>query len=231
VLGRKMSMGQAWQAALPRLPAILGAIVLGGLCVVSFWVALGVIVTILVLVHVYAGAIIIGILGGIAAFCLTVWFSIMFSLAVPAVVLEGQGPVSALRRSWRLVKRSFWRVLGILLLAGIIVSIAGVLLQLPFTFLEALFGGGGGAFGLTGTRTIPVVIISGVGSIVAGAVTRPISAGVTVLLYLDMRMRKEGLDLALRSAAAGQQMTGDEFETVWRPPAGGQGPAAVAPRW
>jgi hypothetical protein len=44
-------------------------------------------------------------------------------------------------------------------------------------------------------------------------------------------MRKEGLDLALRSVAVGQQMTGDEFETVWRPPAGGQGPAAVAPRW
>ena len=69
------------------------------------------------------------------------------------------------------------------------------------------------------------------------AVTRPISAGVTVLLYLDMRMRKEGLDLALQNAAGGQQMSGNEFETVWRPPAGRQGPAAgpgpapVPPAW
>jgi len=44
-------------------------------------------------------------------------------------------------------------------------------------------------------------------------------------------MRKEGLDLALRGAATGQRMTGDEFETVWRPPAGRPGPAPVPPAW
>jgi hypothetical protein len=44
-------------------------------------------------------------------------------------------------------------------------------------------------------------------------------------------MRKEGLDLALQAAAGGQQMTGDEFETVWRPPAAGQQPAATPPSW
>jgi hypothetical protein len=46
-----------------------------------------------------------------------------------------------------------------------------------------------------------------------------------------MRMRKEGLDLALQAAAGGQQMTGDEFETVWRPPAAGQQPAVTPPSW
>jgi hypothetical protein len=136
-----------------------------------------------------------------------------------------------MRRSWQLVRRSFWRVLGILLLAGIVVAVAGFVLQIPFAVLESLAGGSGGVFGLGGTRSIAAVIIAGVGSIVAGAVTRPISAGVTVLLYLDLRMRKEGLDLALQHAAAGQQMTGDEFETVWQPPASGQGPAAVPPSW
>jgi hypothetical protein len=160
-----------------------------------------------------------------------VWFSIMFSLAVPVVVLERQGPARALARSWQLVRRSFWRVLGILLLAGIVVAVAGFVLQLPFTLLEAVAGGSGGIFGLTASRSVAAVIIAGVGSIVAGAVTRPISAGVTVLLYLDLRMRKEGLDLALQNAAAGQQMTGNELETVWRPPAGRQGPAPVPPAW
>ena len=45
--------------------------------------------------------------------------------------------------------------------------------------------------------TILWVVIGAVGSIVAATCTRPISAGVTVLLYTDMRIRKEGLDLAL----------------------------------
>jgi hypothetical protein len=231
VLGQKVSMGEAWRLALPRLPAILGAIVLAGLCILSLWVAVAVIVTVFVLLHVYGAAIALGILSGIVAFCVTIWFSIMFSLSVPVVVLERQGPVTALARSWRLVKRSFWRVLGILLLAGIVVAVAGFVLQLPFTVLEAIAGGSGGVFGLTASRSVVAVIIGGVGSIVAGAVTRPISAGVTVLLYLDMRMRKEGLDLALRSAATGQEMTGNEFETVWRPPAGTRGPAPVPPAW
>ncbi|HTS99520.1 MAG TPA: hypothetical protein VMI33_23160 [Streptosporangiaceae bacterium] len=66
---------------------------------------------------------------------------------------------------------------------------------------------------------------------VAGTVARPISAGVIALLYLDVRMRKEGLDVALRGAATSEQMTGDEFETTWRPPAHGRGTAATPPAW
>ncbi|HEX4656595.1 MAG TPA: hypothetical protein VH307_04355, partial [Streptosporangiaceae bacterium] len=195
VLGRKLSMGEAWQIALPRLPAILGAVVLTALCAMAPWAAVAVLVVILALAHVTPAAIVVGALGGIASICLTIWFSVMLSLATPAVVLERQGPARALARSWRLVRRSFWRVLGILLLAAIIVAFAGFVLQVPFAIVEALAGGAGGIFGLTATHSLAAVIIGAVGSIVAGAVTRPISAGVTVLLYLDMRMRKEGLDL------------------------------------
>jgi len=71
------------------------------------------------------------------------------------------------------------------------------------------------------------VVLGAIGSILAGTVTRPISAGVSVLLYLDMRMRKEGLDLVLRNAAQNQGATGDELATVWRPQAPGQ--QGVAP--
>jgi Membrane domain of glycerophosphoryl diester phosphodiesterase len=231
VLGRKVSMGEAWRIALPRLPAILGAVVLTGLCIIGPWAVVAAGVVIMAVAHITAGAVAVGVIGGIAAICVTIWFSVMLSLATPAVVLERQNPASALGRSWRLVRRSFWRVLGILLLTAIIVGFAGFVLQVPFTILETLAGGSGGIFGLTGTRTIAAVIIGAVGSIVAGAVTRPISAGVTVLLYLDMRMRKEGLDLALQSAAGGQPLTGDEFETVWRPPAAGQQPDAFPRSW
>jgi hypothetical protein len=229
VLGHKVSMGEAWRIALPRLPAILGAVVLTALCIIGPWVVVAVLVVVLALAHINAAAIAVGVLGGIAAICLTIWFSIMLRLATPAVVLERQGPARALARSWQLVRRSFWRVLGIMLLAAIVVGFASFVLQVPFTIVEAIAGGSGGIFGLAGHRAVAAVIIGAVGSVVAGAVTRPISAGVTVLLYLDMRMRKEGLDLALQAAAGGQQMTGDEFETVWRPPAAGQQPAVTPP--
>jgi hypothetical protein len=164
------------------------------------------------------------VLLGLVALVLTIWFSTMLSLVTPVVVLENQGPARALARSWRLVNRSFWRVFGITLLAGIIVAIAGGILQLPFSVLGAVSGSGIGG-------TIIIVI----GTIAAGTVTRPITAGVTVLLYVDMRMRKEGLDLALRTASGtGQPGTGqpgggplgDDFATVWRPPSASPAPGA-----
>jgi hypothetical protein len=53
-----------------------------------------------------------------------------------------------------------------------------------------------------------------------------------VLLYLDMRMRKEGLDLILRDAAQNQAMTGDEFTALWRAPSPGPGaPPAPPSSW
>jgi hypothetical protein len=78
------------------------------------------------------------------------------------------------------------------------------------------------------------LLIGAVGGIVAGAITQPISAGVTVLLYVDLRMRREGLDLALQTATSDGQAPADDFATVWRPagpegPAGAAGSAAAAP--
>jgi len=74
-----------------------------------------------------------------------------------------------------------------------------------------------------------------VGGVVAGAVARPISAGVAVLLYVDLRMRREGLDLVLQTAASsGAAPTGDEFASLWRPgaqaaqPGQGAGPGQAA---
>ena len=139
----------------------------------------------------------VGLPGVPAAVVLGIWFSTMLSLVTPVVVLEEAGARRALARSWRLVRRSFWRIFGILLLAGLIVVIAGAILQLPFTFIGSLVSSGGGFSAGT--------IIAVVGAIAAGTVTRPITAGVTVLLYVDLRMRKEGLDLALRTAAGSGQ--------------------------
>jgi hypothetical protein len=49
-----------------------------------------------------------------------------------------------------------------------------------------------------------------------------------VLLYADLRMRREGLDLMLRDAAQNQALTGDEFSAVWQPPTAQQ---ARPPAW
>lgn len=219
--GQQISAGDAWRAAAPRLPSVLLATLLVLLAGLGPLLALGVIL----LIGAAAGAppavyAVIGVPGLLVAVVLSIWFSTMFSLVTPVVVLERERPAAALARSWRLVRRRFWRVFGILLLATIIVAVASAILQIPFTFVSAVFGGAAGFSAGT--------VIAVIGTIAAGTVTRPISAAVTVLLYVDMRMRKEGLDLALRTAAGGGPLGDSDFAAAWQPPRAGQ-PAGAAP--
>jgi hypothetical protein len=231
ILGRTVSIGEAWQVTAPRLPAVLGSTLLGGIIVALLWVPYIGIIVLLAIAHATAIAVILGVLGFLTMLCVTLAAWVMFSLAPAAVVLERQGPWQGLMRSWQLVRSSFWRVLGILLLTVIIIFFASLVLNIPFLIIEAVLGGGGvfGTAALTGS--VASIVIAGIGGVVVGAITRPIMAGVSVLLYLDMRMRREGLDLVLRNAAQNQQLTGDEFATLWRPPAAGQGPAASPAAW
>jgi hypothetical protein len=234
VAGQQISAGDAWRITGPRLPSVLLATLLVLLAGLGPVLIVGVITGIALLAGapaaVYGGIVLLGL----AALVLTIWLSTMLSLVTPVVVLEDERPVRALARSWRLVRGSFWRVFGITLLAGIIVAVAGGILQLPFTLFGAVLGSGTGG-----------IVILVVGAIAAGTVTRPITAGVTVLLYVDMRMRKEGLDLALRTASGSGQPgsglpgaglpgsgggpLGDDFATVWRPPSAGPVPTPGAP--
>ena len=56
------------------------------------------------------------------------------------------------------------------------------------------------------TVAILVIIDIAIASLIA-----TIESGVLVLVYADMRMRKEGMDLVLLQAAADRRLTGDEF--------------------
>lgn len=239
VLGHRITAGEAWQIAGPRLPALLGATVLTGLIILVPFVLITVLVTVIALAGAPVGAVVaVAGLGLIAAVILAVWLSVRLSMAVPAVVLERQGPAQALGRSWRLVRNSGWRVLGILILAQLIVSVAAAILQLPFTILGAVIpGGSSGPFPFAATSgpvqlfhtSIVALILGAIGGVIAGSVTRPVSAGVTVLLYVDLRMRREGLDLVLQTATGSGQLPGDEFATLWQPSGPGTPPPPASP--
>ena len=120
------------------------------------------------------------------------------ALAAPAMVLERLPLREALRRSGVLVRHSWWRVLGVLVLAALIAGVVGQVLQLPFT----AFGGGGSLFTAGDDVTLRALVLAQVGAGVAQVLTAPFNSGVRALLYIDRRMRAEGLDVALAAAAA-----------------------------
>ncbi len=129
---------------------------------------------------------------------------VKLAFAAPALLLEDLGVVAALRRSWRLGVGSYWRVLGILLLSAAISWAASGLLQLPFSLLGELAAAAvtGGASASTTLAVTVSTAIGNLGGVLGSAVVSPFSAGVVSLLYIDLRIRREGLDVALARAAA-----------------------------
>ncbi len=73
---------------------------------------------------------------------------------------------------------------------------------MPFQFIGGFDSFTGGSE--IGTISTLSLFGSTLGAIVGGTLTAPFTAGVTALLYIDRRMRIEGLDLELARSAATQ---------------------------
>ena len=200
VLGEPMTLGQAWAEVRPVLGRLLGLALLTGLLVYGT-LAVGIALAVLLGVLLGTAGIVVGVILGLSAACAAVYLYCRLALAPCAVVLEKAGVRLGLRRSGILVRRSWWRVCGVLLLALVVASIVGQVVQVPFLlFGIAPLGLRGGA-GLT-EGTTRLLILTYIGAGIAQTVTAPFTAGVRALLYVDRRMRAEGLDVALTAAAA-----------------------------
>jgi hypothetical protein len=198
VLGEPLTFGETWKQVRGQLPRLLALAVLvvllcSGVVVLSFAVGIA-----LIAVNGW-----LALIGGplmLASLAAAVYLYYRLVLAPCAMVLERAGILSSLRRSGVLVKGDWWRVFGILLLTALIAGIVGQIVQAPFAILgtggpSGLFDPGDELFGLR------YLTMSALGQGFAATLVTPFSAGVLALLYVDRRMRAEGLDVALAAAA------------------------------
>jgi hypothetical protein len=197
VRGQSLNPAQLWTRCRPRLFGVLGLA-----CLVVLTLPLIMLVTMLPgLIVVFlpsgtvAGAILllIGALAGFAGF-MAVYFG-FWAVAAPALLLENLGVFAALRRSFRLVRGSFWRVFGIGLLTAVITYFIRQVFVIPFSLIGGLVSVTQDSDGFG--ASLVQLLIGDIGTVLAGAVLYPFTAGVTALLYLDLRMRREGLDVDL----------------------------------
>ncbi len=202
VLGEPLSLGELWAGTKGKLGRLVGGALLFTVLVYGGLVLAGLLAGGLTAALGGPGAA-LGVLVVLVAVVLAVVAYVRLSLAPAALVLEDLPVTRSLKRSWALVRRATWRTLGVLLLALLVGSVVAQLLQLPF----ALFSGDGGplsAFSGDAAQSLTTraLVLSSVGTGVASTLVAPFTAGVTALLYVDRRMRAEGLDVALQAAAA-----------------------------
>lgn len=203
VLGRTVTAREVLADLRPRLPKLIG---MTGLVLLALCGVLGVSAlpgALIALAGAETGGFALMSLGLLGGMVTVVWLWIQWSLAASALVLEKQEPMAALKRSAKLVRGTWWRVLGIQLVAVLLAAIVGVIIEMPFSLVgSAITGDEVTSFWGSGNNVGWVfLVISGAGQVLASTVTLPVTAGVASLLYMDQRIRRESLDIDLVRAA------------------------------
>jgi hypothetical protein len=146
-----------------------------------------------------AGSVII-VLALLALLIPGIWLMVSYSVAVPALLLERAGPITALRRSFQLVRGRWWPTAGALTVGYLMIAILGAIVQYGVLIVPSL---------LTDGNTLALALGAVVGGTLGAAITTPYTAAVVTLLYFDLRVRKEGLDLQLIAQGAGVERDPD----------------------
>jgi hypothetical protein len=140
------------------------------------------------------------------------YFAVAWSVAFPVMLLEGVGGTKAMRRSFRLVRGSWWKTFGTLFVAY------------ALTFLLSALGGAlvGAIVGAAvGNGSALAVVLQQIVDIGVQVVTLPFFAAVLIVLYVDLRVRKEGFDLALMA----DHIAHPDRAASWTPSAPAPAPA------
>jgi membrane-anchored glycerophosphoryl diester phosphodiesterase (GDPDase) len=130
-----------------------------------------------------------------------VWLSTKLTFVPSALMIERLSIAQAVRRSWALTSGFFWRTFGILALVSVIIGVASQVVSTPLTLIApmvaALVDPQGQNQATAVAVTIGFAVLAVVITVVFQAITSVVSSATTALLYIDLRIRKEGLDLEL----------------------------------
>jgi hypothetical protein len=131
-----------------------------------------------------AGGLILLIIPGII-------LSLSLSFGFFAIVLDGESALGGLKRSHRLVWGNWWRTLAVV--------------SVPVVIVMILYLGLGIALGATivmsdGSPSSDVFITANLIEAAIGGITAPLIYSIMIVQYHDLKLRKEGHDLAARLA-------------------------------
>lgn len=233
-LGEKLRLPGLWRAAKGRIGALIGWSALVALAVTLAIALAAVLIGLLVALGGVAGTV-IGVLLGIVLFLgglvLAAWLGTKLALVPSVLMLERLPLRDAVARSWSLTRFFFWKTFGTLLLVALIIYVAQQIIATPLslfvgfgsTFLDPNSSSAGSAIAV-----IVVSVLSIIVTVVFGAIGSVVQAATPALIYIDIRMRKEGLDLELsrfvEARQAGDSSVADPYLVAAAP-----GPVQPAP--
>ncbi len=200
VVSSKVSASETWMRVSKRLGGIIGVSIM--VSVVPGIVYFGVFVLLLFMMSAFdfaAGTVLLGMVGMVAATVYFLYLQMRWIFAAAVLVLEERKVIDSMKRSFQVSKGSFWRIVGYYLLTNMILSLAvGMVSGVIEIIATAALG-------------LDTLLVTWYGLIVYALIqtlTLTVTVGalsaVVTLLYVDIRMRREGLDIELIAAAQKQ---------------------------
>lgn len=170
--------------------AVFGAVFVGALVAMIPAIAIGVLFAAASGVAAAIVGMLAGLLGVVAGFGLALWAMAGMGVALPALALEDLSISKAFERSWNLTKGYRRRIILIFALALVLMYVAAFVFQGPFWVAMALVG--------ENSAVMPTLgYLASLSGLLGQALISPLGMIGVVLVYFDLRVRKEGLDLKL----------------------------------
>jgi len=180
-LGRDATVGGSFRAGLRVAPRIIGTGLLLFAALVLGWL-------VLLLVVVVTNSALVGTLGILGGLVVTVFVFASWLVAPVVATIEGVGPIQAVRRSWWLSNGHRWRILGLQILLAVLQAVLSTLIS--FIFVAAFI-----------SDTVLRFALQNIVNVIATVLWAPVEWGTFTILYFDLRVRKEALDLQLAAEA------------------------------
>lgn len=206
-VGEKATLRQLWRRLRPaiwRLFAFAGLTILVafGLIVLLFGFSIAASAGLVALDPGLAGlAMLFSLLIGIALIPVIIWLSTKLLLVPSVLVLEQARFREAFVRSWRLTRGRFWFAFGVMAVISVIMGAAAQLVSIPASIISGILmaliapTGDPGPSAIVGI--LAVVIAPQILVLVLQAVAVVVQCTASTLVYIDCRMRYEGLDQTL----------------------------------
>jgi hypothetical protein len=198
-LGRTVTIWQAYRRAFERwLSLLIAAFVIGVVNVILILLWLGPLVVLGILGPTLGGSTTVASLAALGSLCACIGFipavavfaflNVKWAFTSQTIMLENQNSTGAMRRSWNLVRGSFWRLF--ICFSAVVLFLYTVFYfpALPFQFLT---------FVILPFSPLAYSVVNILLSSLIQALLLPLGIATLTLLYYDLRIRREGLDLEM----------------------------------
>lgn len=232
VVAEKPTLRDAWRRVRPVFLRLVGYALLTLVAATVVLAVLGGIAVLLGLASLPLG-IVAGVLFALGLIPLYLWLATKLFLVPSAMILEGVGIRRAIVRSWVLTRRRFWSTFGVIVIISLAFGFVAQVISIPLSLLSGGISTIVAPTGADGPGTlvafVVIQLVGQIGILLVQCVAVVVQSTSAVLVYVDARMRVEGLDHDLSAYVEARDSGASALPDPFRVGAGRT--VAPAPAW